>query len=339
VTPTGPHHAHSETIVLDGERPITAQIWLPADTAHSAADLPRACADTLATVRLPAAISYAPILLYVPGWGGARDENAHTAEAFARQGYIVVAIDDIAHDTPYARAEDEAARRGDIDMSSAGMAARTQALVSERLELEVAKARATLDRLSRCFAQHADESVRTRVQFDVVGFWGFSLGGVVGAELATRDPRITAVVNLDGGLLGSAATDGVTTPYLAISSDFDPLSDRQIRSRYVEDFRLLHRNIALDLAQARRSNSTLILVNGATHNAFTDTYATARSRFWFLLAPNRAQDIKFAYMLSFFNAHLRGVDDGLTRADPSPYGEVIKLNEIAARAARSATAP
>jgi dienelactone hydrolase len=337
-SPTSAYQTQVATLTLEGDRPIIAQIWFPAEAAHHSTT-PQTCAVALSTLRLPTAISQAPLLLYDPGWGGARDENARTAELLARQGYIVVAIDDIAHDAPYADAEDEVARLGQIDMSSAEAAARTQSVSNKRLALQAAKASETLDRLAQCFAQYADENVRTRVNFDAVGVWGFSLGGAVGAELATREPRIAAVVNLDGGLLGAAAQGGVSTPYLAISSDFDPLSERQLSARHRHDFELLHRNIALDLAQARRPNSTLVLVNGATHDAFTDGYAEQRSKYWLLLSPRRAQEIKAHYVLSFFDAHLRNTDDALWSADPSPYAEVIRLNEISARAARSATAP
>jgi dienelactone hydrolase len=70
-----------------------------------------------------------------------------------------------------------------------------------------------LDRFEAC----ANADWHARVHFDRVGFFGFSFGGATAAEAGTFDPRVVAVANLDGSLMGHAAFGALEKPYMALS--------------------------------------------------------------------------------------------------------------------------
>jgi len=86
-----------------------------------------------------------------------------------------------------------------------------------------------LDRFEAC----ANADWHARVHFDRVGFFGFSFGGATAAEAGTFDPRVVAVANLDGSLMGHAAFGALEKPYMAILTGDDLFpSPRQLGSSH-----------------------------------------------------------------------------------------------------------
>src|SRR6185295_1906174 len=73
---------------------------------------------------------------------------------------------------------------------------------------------------------------RVMVDFDRIGFVGFSFGGAVAAEATLTEPRLKAVADLDGWHFGRSATVGVTIPYLIVNSDYATL-DQDFSGRSV----------------------------------------------------------------------------------------------------------
>jgi dienelactone hydrolase len=277
-----------------------------------------------------------PLILYAPGWGNARTENAELRATLASGGYVVVSIDDIAQDAPYANAEDERIRTSTIDLSSAEAVSQTRANTDRRVALEAQKAIATFDALQACIP----ETWRERIDFNRVGFLGFSFGGATAAEAATMDPRIHAVVNLDGSLFGRAAAQPPATPYLTLLADFEPPSARRDASSRRYEFAIVREMALLEAERAAAHDDTYaFLVRGALHAAFTDAYGEpSNARKWLMLSPGRARAIRFYYTMHFFNRYLHdGQTSLLDRASP-PYAEVITSNEITS-AVRNATAP
>lgn len=276
------------------------------------------------------------VILYAPGWGNARTENADFRATLASAGYVVVSIDDIAQDAPYANAEDERIRTSTIDLSSAEAVAQTRANTDRRVALEAQKAIATLDALQACIPT----AWRERIDFNRVGFLGFSFGGAAAAEAATMDPRFRAIVNLDGSLFGQAATQPPAAPYLTLLADFEPPSARRDASSRRYEFAIVREMALLEAERAASHDDTYaFLVRGALHEAFTDAYGEpSNARKWLMLSPGRARAIRNGYTVMFFNRYLHDARGRYIDRDPPPYPEVITSNEIAS-AVRNATAP
>lgn len=327
---TGPYAAISQALVLtdpNDAQSITIQLWRPAAVGTPLDSSSASCEAALASAALPDDLGAAPLLLYAPGWEGSRDENARALEMLARNGYIVVAIDDLAP-------------RINIDFSTAESTRAATRAAEHRLDIETRAALSALDRLEACVASNGHASWRDRVDFRRVGFLGFSFGGAVAAEASLRDSRVAAVANLDGGLYGEAALQGARRPYLVMSSDFDPPSARRLSSSRRFEWQELYDGVAREVRHAQTLGGSLFLVRGATHDAFLDSYRMGSNfRKWLLLAPNRAEEIKHAYLLAFFDAHLRSRDNRLLSAATSPYPEVTTLNEMSSSPAASAIAP
>jgi dienelactone hydrolase len=337
---SGPYTVSQQSIVLDSAHaPIAADLWRPSGDASLSTGA-TSCESALASATLPSALARAHVILYAPGWGQTRDDNARTAAYLASQGYVVLAIDDISHDAPLAAAsaEDEEARNGSIDLSSAAAAATTQRITDRRVTLEATKALAALDALQTC-AQAAAPAWAAQVDFARVGFLGFSHGGASAAEASLMDARIGAVVNLDGSTFGRAGVEGPRPPYMTLLADFDPPSERRMSSSRALEYEGTHRMAALDAERAQNADTFAFLIRGAQHDALSDRYDEPTNfRRWLMLPPSRARAIKLAYIGAFFDAYLRGGDGSLLRAQNPPYGEVATASEISS-AVRNATAP
>lgn len=319
-TLTGPHAVAAYDIALpstDTRPALTVRLWRPATGAGA---LTSSGCDAVFAEAAPAALTNAPLILYAPGWGGDRAENARTATMLASHGYVVAALDDSA---PQIR----------FDFSSESATAETTRAATARLDLALGDALFALDQLQACVA--AQPLWRDKIDFNRVGFLGFSFGGAVAAEASLRDPRIAAVANLDGGLYAQAAEQGAHRPYLVMASDFDPPSARRLASSRRYEWRVLYDGVLNEAAHTRRLGGDIFLVRGAPHDAFLDAYGQGRQlKKWLLLPAGRAEEIKHAYVLGFFDTNLRGAQSHLP-----PYAEVMSFNEMSSLIKRIATAP
>lgn len=309
--------------------PIIVQIWYPTaeDGAAVANAAPAAilpCEQAMRERRILEAPAQIPLLLYAPGAGAARDDNASTSAALASHGYAVMAIDDIDRHqpSPSATGANQAAAPLAFDFSSAESFERTLRDADRKARLEAETALAALDRLAAC----ADADWRRQLKLDRVGFFGFSFGGAAAAEAGVLDARIAAVANLDGWLFGRAASGALDKPYMIMNSDAPIPGARRLQSRdpgVRNEARLTMRDLREEVRLARRPDGYWFWVNGSSHTGYSDQIFDRRSfRSWLTLDPIRMKAIRDAYLLAFFDTHLRGETRPLLRQTPSPYREV-----------------
>ena len=268
-----------------GRDPIGVRVWFPQHGTH-------------ATRRA---------LLAAPGFGGDRDQIALILAALASEGYIVVAFDDVSQTPAPAgeTAEQRFLREGPNDYSSAGAYAKTLAASNVRVASEASTALRVLDRFSR-LANAPDAPWGGRVDVSRVGFIGYSFGGAVAAEAAARDHRIGAVVNLDGGLFGQAARDGIVQgPYLLMLSDMHFRFAAPHSWRRTVEYMEIDRELLMAAAQAQQPESEIVEVPLSEHDMFTDAYFD-RSHFrqWLTITPLRAHEVVLRHVLDFLARHL-----------------------------------
>ena len=152
------------------------------------------------------------LLIYFPSWFSQRNENSFTLANLASHGLVVASLDDVVHLVPMS-GDDRLAQEAGLDFSSEKAFAASQVLAGRRTALEARFGSAILDRIveSPSWGRHIDASR--------VGALGFSFGGSVAAAMSRSDPRVQAVVNLDGWVFGEVAEGGVKVPNLTLWSD------------------------------------------------------------------------------------------------------------------------
>lgn len=230
----------------------------------------------------------APLALFIPALGQTRNDNAQLATRLAQDGFAVLAIDDLG-----ARAS------AGPDWLTHPIDLRSEAALQQSRERSAQRTQAETDRaLEALTAVQACTAIDT-AHYAVIGY---SFGGSVAVELATRDTRVTAIVNMDGTVWGPPSQSAMRVPYLALMSDA-PLPERGARTNQQAE-RALN---AEDLAFARRAGgnqgSAAIKLHGATHRVFTDSYAARPSPQWLLIPPKRASDLTYTYVSTFLQAH------------------------------------
>lgn len=159
----------------------------------------------------------APLVLYAPGMDQDAAMGSVQLADLARHGYVAIAFDDVSRDPAPAgeSAAQTASRKGGFDLSSPAAYRQSFERAGLRSALAAAKGKAILD------AVLAEPELAQRIDPARIGFLGYSFGGAAAVEQSLADPRLKAVVNLDGWLFGAAARQPTRTPYLLIYIDED----------------------------------------------------------------------------------------------------------------------
>ena len=245
------------------------------------------------------------LLLYNPGSGKPRTDNARTASALARAGYVVVALDDVevapetsSVTTPLA-----------FDFRSAEAYRTTLHQADRKVEAQARRLSLVLDRLGALAASPDAPAWLAELDLEQVGAIGWSLGGATAAEASIADRRIRAVANLDGWLFGAAAQGGVTVPYLLVLSDFpipddDDLEAVDAAHRY--ESRLTRRDLEEERRLIARPGSMGFRLIGGVHENLSDlAHGFDFWRAWWRLDPVKAKHEVDKCLAAFFDFHLR----------------------------------
>jgi dienelactone hydrolase len=198
-SPTGTQAVGRMEVVLrvNGQAlPIT--LWYPATGSPG-----RIIVD--APLHAPAP---APVILYSPGWGGARRQSSIQAENLASHGFVIVGCDDVASGT--ADDSDDAL----IEMNSD---AALKAMI-ERGDRHVRRQAGRLLDVLRALENGEVSAVAGRLDLARVGALGYSVGGPSVVQASLMDPRIVAVMNIDGALVGAPADQIGPQGYFLLSS-------------------------------------------------------------------------------------------------------------------------
>jgi dienelactone hydrolase len=322
--PSGPLSVETAIVSLppnSGEgAAITVQIWYP---AAAPADGGVAPIDRVALrerrLAQPSAPARYPVLLYAPGAGGPRDDNASTSASLASHGFVVVAIDDIDHGKPLDRTQPF------FDFSSEAAFKATLIRAADKATREAQHALDALDRLEASVSG----AWREQVQFDRVGFFGFSYGAAVAAMGAILDPRVAAAANLDGWVFGPALTGSIEKPYLLLIEDEPVPGPHTLNSpdpgtRY---YAILQQRFLVESARLVESPDKYgFRFRDVAHGNFTD-WAFSREAFksWLFAEPARIRAIKDSYLVAFFDAYLRDAPKTPLTQAPAPYRGVDVL--------------
>ncbi|MFE3223562.1 alpha/beta hydrolase family protein [Nocardia sp. NPDC059228] len=314
-------HGRPDPFTPDSDRELMLSVFYP---AADVTNLPRAHA--LSAVVLPAlerqlgtplpvllsnsyqeapvATGSYPVVLYSPGQSTPRLLGTGTAEELASRGYVVVTVDHTG-DSPVVEFPGN---------RIVGAAAEFTAIPGgQRRDIQVADVEYVLDALTALHAG-ADPDAENRplptglgaaLDLTRVGAFGHSLGGTTAVEVAARDPRIDAVLDMDGAIpdsddWGETGTDGVRQPLLVL------------RSAQTVDNGSGHEAFTVMLDHAQSWKTELELANSA-HEDLTDLNQLIPSPMFMgggamvgPIAPARADAALRTTVTSFFDKFLRG---------------------------------
>jgi dienelactone hydrolase len=286
-SPTGPQAVGQMEVVLrePAGRSLPVTVWYPAG------------------LREPA-----PVILYSPGWGGTRTQSSLQVGNLASHGFVVVGCDDIASD-PTTDPDhgmpldfgSEAALKATIERGGKHVLTQANRLIDVLRALESGQASALARRLDL-----------TRV-----GAMGFSVGGAAAIQAGLMDPRILAVHNIDGALLGPPADQIGPQAYFLLSSReaFPPEAHLTSADPAVRNIAHLS---AVDIPRNKRRmeqpRNYWVLIESAAHDHLADGLFEIRRSTLFRTNSRRAamNDAIDRLQVAFFRSTLVGDDAALS---------------------------
>ena len=263
-----------------------------------------------------------PVVLYSHGFGGSRYTNAVNPEELASHGYLVVAMDH-----PY---ESIAVDLPDGRVLRNSYPNRETPTYREAIGTRTLDTRFVLDALEEgtLLSPYLDKAA----DIDTVGMFGHSAGGLTTAEVMLVDDRIAAGANLDGSVayhVGDEAwadvtTRGVDRPFAYFGAGLSG-ADLPHHSRH-------HRDLELFRSASTGPFFEVYMTDGE-HNSYSDDQWVLPAleaehglsgRSWEgkvesigPIDPETSIAAQRAYLLAFFDAHLRGTEEPLLEG-PSP---------------------
>jgi predicted dienelactone hydrolase len=168
-----------------------------------------------------------------------------------------------------------------------------------------------------------------RLDMQHVGVFGVSLGAMVAAEVAHRDPRIKASLMMDAAMPADVVKAGLQQPSMWLTRDAGTMRlERQRSGGWSEqDIAQTLSTMRAVFNKSRPGEGYYVQIPGMFHINFTDApYWSPLEAPLGLVGPIDAQrgfDIVNAYSLAFFDRHLKGSAPPLLEASPKKYPQVL----------------
>lgn len=283
--------------------PAEAPGWVPrfqAAVRQRISDRFRAAPTTPATTDAAVARTAAklPTIIYFDGWPEDKIQNVNLILELASRGYLVSSVQYPPRlDRPMVAYSSDADFEHSVQMDHA------------RARAHARDATAVLNVLT-AFETQTGNRFAHRLAPQRAATLGFSFGGAIAAEASRLDPRIRAVVNMDGRHWGDALEHGVEKPYLFICEELAmptaaDLASSDPMTRY--EARLDQADYSKLAANLQALGGIRVTIAGMTHLNFTDV--PLRSPLRRLsgggrIEAGRAQEIIRTYVLEFFSRYL-----------------------------------
>ena len=271
--------------------------------------LPRFFSHSLSNAPLATDQIRYPVVLYSPSLNSHRKENIDKTEELASQGYIVVGLDHL--DTFLSVFPDGTAVTGRGLNNTTELAG-----IRDRAQDE----RFVLDELARL--NESDPLLRGRLDLEKIGAFGWSLGGATAAEFCRVDPRCRAGVNMDGSfVIPEVVQQGLARPFMILHGDYPDSVEA------MDDQKKVYERL---VAQAYWVKLTNTVHTSFGEAALLFDSLSFQTRFG---APPpdrqtsgvRTSQISRAYLVSFFNKHLKNQDDHLLDGPSAAFPEVMEF--------------
>ncbi|WP_068617909.1 alpha/beta hydrolase family protein [Paenibacillus tuaregi] len=283
-----------------------------------------------------------PLILANPGNGSSRFLHTSQAENLASHGYIVAVIDHTYNTFATEFPDGRITTSTTNDLFSPGDDYKTSRESRDKLGKVLTDDVAfTLDQFELIQSGKIPSHLKGRIDLGHIGVFGHSIGGATAYD-AAYDPRIAVGIDLDGGLYRMRDREGLRKPFLFINSEsyFEKLkmvldsrvytddelnrmgSTREWEDQVAEDKKLELKRMRETVA----SGGQFLYIEATEHLNFTDVqYISPIFKMLGVtgkIAPERADFVINAYMLDFFDKHLKNQGGTLMKGPDNRFPEV-----------------
>jgi pimeloyl-ACP methyl ester carboxylesterase len=191
--------------------------------------------------------------------------------------------------------------------------------------------------LVECVRQNGleDSLLYNAIDTSRIGIMGHSLGGAAAMQVARRDDRIKAVINLEGPLYGTHAREIIDVPLMVILGSLKAAKQIAIPVYSALLWRLHFDQSCLPQLNAfiasLPNDVYKITIDGIIHETFSDLiYHQDPILEKWLIKEDVAQEIIHSYVGAFFNYYLKGITSPLLEMN-SPCSNVTIEKRITNR--------
>ncbi len=273
-----------------------------------------------------------PVLIFLEGFTGIRQQDTFQVEELVSHGYIVAGIDQ-----PYAAATvvfpdgrqvPVEPRMIDLIWQSVSPHEKAPELNGQSFEDGIIPYLAqdaifALDQLVAVNQADPNGILTGRLDLERVGIFGDSLGGIVVGEACLREPRFRACLVEDAPLTADVARAGLQQPTMWISRDVQTMEREGWSQRDIDETQ----NTMRAVFQSLKADGYLVLVPGMFHLNMVDTpYYSPLTSLLGVTGPidaKRAHNIIKAYSLAFFDRYLKNLPEPLLDGPSAQYSEVL----------------
>jgi dienelactone hydrolase len=279
-----------------------------------------------------------PVLVFSHGYGAVAIQNTALMEELASHGYAVFSIghtyESLVEIFPDGR-QVSFAPKDDVHASIAKLSQELEGIKTGDAAAAItvfrkfntpeafsgifvweADTRFVIDWLEKNNSENPESPFYRRLDLNKLGVFGMSYGGSTAAQIVYDDSRVKAAINMDGGLvLGDSIERSMTTPFMFMNSE--PTTAFQSVNQSLREYMM------------GRSHSPIycITVMGSKHLNFTDLsvwspvlkYMGAFGK----IDGEKMLKIMNAYIVAFFDKHLKGIDSPLLNGPSPDFPEVI----------------
>lgn len=211
-----------------------------------------------------------PVVFYMPGWGGRPVDSDVLLKAIASDGYLVLAVADVAHDAPETgeSAEARLARVAPLDLNDVRGVEQFVSAADRKADLAAKKISSLIDAIAAAQSRPGSELLK-RADLHRIATIGFSFGGSSAAAALRLDRRVAAAVNIDGWHFGSSAGQPVDKPFLVFkSTNSMPPIEYGIAGRNTSAVDRISQ--AREHGQLALPQSRSIVIHGTLHGDYSD---------------------------------------------------------------------
>lgn len=261
-----------------------------------------------------------PVIVFSGGSAMFYGQNVIQMEELASYGYIVFAVGhpyedfaDIYPDgklVPYSQKQQiklsmdikqavEAAKQSKINENSpefTKLILRNAKVNNESVKIWAEDITFVIDKIEELDKGKENRFFKGKLDIASIGVFGHSFGGAASGQACLRDRRISAFVNMDGGVFGDATVECIRQPFMILTTGGKEKS--RIKDGYSN----------------QQNNYILVAVTGAKHMNFSDLNSLIPvlgklTGFLGNISEKRQNEITNAYLLAFFNREIKGKDN------------------------------